>query len=292
MDECFKKIGVIGKYQEASVKDEMRDLCQYLTSKHREVFIDRITAENVSDLGYEVLSRQELGERSDLCVVVGGDGTLLNAARSLSHYDTPLLGYNLGQMGFLTDISVQHLQAQLDKILGGEYREESRALLHASINRQGEVINQSCALNDVVVHKWHGARMLEYQTFIDGQFLNSSRADGLIVSTPTGSTAYALSGGGPILHPSLQAIVLVPICPHTMTFRPIVVHADCTVEVVVTDCNQTEAQVVCDGQISLGLQAEDRIIIRRHNHMIRLIHPENYDYYAILRAKLHWGKRL
>jgi len=292
MDECFKKIGVIGKYQDSRVQDEMRKLCQYLSSKEREVFIDSITAENVSDLGYDVLSRHDLGERVDLCIVVGGDGTLLNAARGLSNYDIPLVGYNLGRLGFLTDISADTMREQLDQILAGEYYEEPRGLLHTCIYRQAELINQSSAFNDVVVHKWNGARMLEYETFIDGQFINSSRSDGLIVSTPTGSTGYALSGGGPILHPSLHAIVLVPICPHTMTFRPIVVYADSEVEIVVKDCNQSEAQVTCDGQINLGLQSEDKIVIRRHKHLIRLIHPKSYDYYAILRAKLHWGKRL
>ncbi|MGD8592427.1 MAG: NAD(+) kinase [Gammaproteobacteria bacterium] len=292
MDECFKKIGVIGKYQDPRVSDEMRKLCQFLTSKERDVFIDNVTAENVSDMGYAVLSRHELGECVDLCIVVGGDGTLLNAARGLSNYDIPLLGYNLGRLGFLTDISPETMQLQLDKILAGEYFEEPRGLLHTSIFRQAEMINQSCAFNDVVVHKWNGARMLEYETYIDGQFINSSRSDGLIVSTPTGSTGYALSGGGPILHPSLHAIVLVPICPHTMTFRPIVVYADSEVEIIVKDCNQSEAQVTCDGQINLGLQSEDKIVIRRHKHLIRLIHPKSYDYYAILREKLHWGTRL
>jgi NAD+ kinase len=291
MDECFKKIGVIGKYQDARVQEEMRNLCQYLIGKEREVFIDSVTAENVSDMGYEVLNRHQLGERVDMCIVVGGDGSLLNAARGLSNYDIPLLGYNLGRLGFLTDISPDNMQHQLDEILAGEYFEEPRGLLHTSIYRQGELINQSSAFNDVVVHKWNGARMLEYETFIDGQFISSSRSDGLIVSTPTGSTGYALSGGGPILHPSLHAIVLVPICPHTMTFRPIVVYADSEVEIVVKDCNQSEAQVTCDGQINLGLQSDDKILIRRHKHLIRLIHPKSYDYYAILRTKLHWGKR-
>ena len=292
MDERFKKIGIIGKYQESRVKDEVRELCQYLTRKNREVFIDNLTAENVSDLGYEVLSRQELGNLVDLCIVVGGDGTLLNAARSLANHDVPLLGYNLGRLGFLTDISPEDMCEKFEQILAGDFVEEPRGLLHTSIYRQGELINQGCAFNDIVVHKWNGARMLEYETFIDGQFINSTRSDGLIVSTPTGSTGYALSGGGPILHPSLHAIVLVPICPHTMTYRPIVVYADSEVEIIVKDCNQSEAQVTCDGQINLGLQSEDKIIIKRHKHLIRLIHPKSYDYYAILRAKLHWGKHL
>jgi NAD+ kinase len=243
-------------------------------------------------MGYEVLHRQELGNKVDLCIVVGGDGTLLNAARSLANYDVPLLGFNLGRLGFLTDVSPADMVEKLDSILSGEYLEEPRGLLHTSIFRHGELINQSCAFNDVVIHKWNGARMLEYETYIDDQFISSTRSDGLIVSTPTGSTGYALSGGGPILHPSLHAIVLVSICPHTMTYRPLVVYADSNVDIVVRDCNQSEAQVTCDGQINLGLQADDRIKIRRHKHLIRLIHPKSYDYYEILRAKLHWGKRL
>jgi NAD+ kinase len=292
MEEPFKKIGIIGKYQDSRVSEEMREICQYLSNKKREVFIDQITSENVSDLGYDVLSRHELGETVDLCIVVGGDGTLLNAARGLANYEVPLLGFNLGRLGFLTDISPADMQEKLDQILGGEFLEEPRGLLHTSIYRQAEMINQSSAFNDVVIHKWNGARMLEYETYIDNQFLSSTRSDGLIVSTPTGSTGYALSGGGPILHPSLHAIVLVPICPHTMTYRPIVVYADSKVDIIVKDCNQSEAQVTCDGQINLGLQAEDRISIVRHKHLIRLIHPKSYDYYDILRAKLHWGKRL
>ncbi|WP_455206080.1 NAD(+) kinase, partial [Kaarinaea lacus] len=292
MEERFNKIGIIGKYQDARVGDEVRELCQYLTSKERVAYIDNITAENISDLNYKVLNRSDLGTQCDLCIVVGGDGTLLNAARSLVNYDVPILGFNLGHLGFLTDISPKDMPQQLDAILAGEYIEEPRGLLHASIYRHGELINQSCAFNDIVVHKWNGARMLEYETFIDGQFVSSTRSDGLIVSTPTGSTGYALSGGGPILHPSLHAIVLVPICPHTMTYRPIVVYADSKVEIIVKDCNQSEAQVTCDGQINLGLQAKDKIIISRHKHLIKLIHPKSYDYYDILRAKLHWGKRL
>lgn len=293
MDELFKKVGIIGKYGDPRVSGELQNLCTYLENKNIKIYIDNITSENIEELNhYETLNRRELGDSVDLCIVVGGDGTLLNAARSLVNYDIPLLGFNLGRLGFLTDIAPEDVEEQLDRILAGEFTEEPRGLLHTCIYRHGELINQSCAFNDVVVHKWNGARMLEYETFIDGRFINSTRSDGLIVSTPTGSTGYALSGGGPILHPCLHAILLVPICPHTMTYRPIVVYADSEIEIIVKDCNQAEAQVTCDGQINLGLQAEDRIVISKHKHLIRLIHPKSYDYYTILRAKLHWGKRL
>jgi len=288
----FKTVGLVGKHGDDRVKGAINDICSYLVGKGCEAVIDSVTAEIIPDLDYPVVTRKELGERADLCIIVGGDGTLLNAARSLAHFDLPLLGFNLGRLGFLTDISPEDMAEKLDRVLVGDYLEEPRGLLFTSIYRQGELINQSCAFNDVVVHKWNGARMLEYETFIDGQFINSTRSDGLIVSTPTGSTGYALSGGGPILHPSLHAIVLVPICPHTMTYRPIVVYADSEIEIIVKDVNQAEAQVTCDGQINIGLQTDDRIYIKKHEHLVRLLHPTDYDYYEILRAKLHWGKRL
>ena len=292
MDTLFKKVGIIGKHGDDRVVEAIKALCSYLVSKNCDVYFDKITSELGLDLPYEILNRQTLGKTVDLAVIVGGDGTLLNAARSLFTFDVPLLGINLGRLGFLTDISPDDLEQKLEQVFAGEFDEEPRGLLHTQIFRQGEIISRSSAFNDVVVHKWNGARMLEYETYIDGQYINTTRSDGIIVSTPTGSTGYALSGGGPILHPSLHAIVLVPICPHSMSYRPIVVYADSEIKIIVKDCNQAEAQVTCDGQINLGLQAEDRIIITREEHLIRLIHPKSYDYYAMLRAKLHWGKRL
>ena len=292
MESPFKKIGIIGKHGDDRVVDAIKNLSNHLVSKNFEVYLDKITSELDLDLPHEVLDRQTLGETVDLAVIIGGDGTLLNAARSLVNHDVPLLGVNLGRLGFLTDISPEGLEEKLDQIFAGEYDAEPRGLLHTRIFRQGELISQSSAFNDVVIHKWNGARMLEYETYIDGKFINTTRSDGIIVATPTGSTGYALSGGGPILHPSLHAIVLVPICPHSMSYRPLVVYADSEIKIIVKDCNQAEAQVTCDGQINLGLQAEDRIHITREEHLIRLIHPKSYDYYAMLRAKLHWGKRL
>jgi len=292
METSFKKIGIIGKHGDERVVTSIRQLSTYLSEKNFEVYLDKITAELGLDLPHPVVDRQELGRTVDLAIIIGGDGTLLNAARSLVNFDVPLLGVNLGRLGFLTDVSPDTLEQNLEEIFAGEFTEEPRGLLHTQIFRQGELINQSCAFNDVVIHKWNGARMLEYETYIDNQFINTTRSDGIIVSTPTGSTGYALSGGGPLLHPSLHAIVLVPICPHSMSYRPLVVYADSEIKIIVKDCNQAEAQVTCDGQINLGLQAEDRIHITREEHLIRLIHPRSYDYYAMLRAKLHWGKRL
>ncbi len=288
----FSTIGLIGKYSDSCVEDTLTRLTGYLQQRERNILLDEATAEVVPGLGLKTASRDRLGKSCDLVIVVGGDGTLLNAVRSLAGHSVPLLGINLGHLGFLADISPDCMVRCLDEVLSGSYQEEERCLLHASITRDGEVISESSAFNDVVVHKWDIARMIEMETSINGVYVNTIRADGLIVSTPTGSTAYALSGGGPILYPSLEALVLVPICPHTMSNRPIVVHSSSTVEVVVAEHSQPYAQVTCDGQVNLGLTAGDRVVIHTNPHPVRLIHPAGHDHFELLRAKLHWGKRL
>ncbi|VAX02427.1 NAD kinase, partial [hydrothermal vent metagenome] len=269
-------------------------LISCLQKQQLEVLLDRDSLDLTQDLGNDItlVDRGELGQRCDLAIVVGGDGTLLNAARELVDHDVPLLGINLGRLGFLTDIPPTDLSTNLSRIFAGEYKEESRNMLHAQVIRDGETVSNGTAFNDVVVHKFNAARMIEYETFIDDQFVNTTRSDGLIVSTPTGSTAYALSSGGPIVHPSLNALVLVPICPHTMSYRPIVVDGNSRVDIIVHDLTHTSARVTCDGQISLALSDGDRVSIQKKPRPIRLIHPPEYNYFSILRAKLHWGKRL
>jgi len=285
----FKTIGLIGKYGDPSVSETLQTLGNFLNEREIDVLLDESTAKMVDHHQLTVASREEIGERCDLTIAVGGDGTLLNAARSLAHYDTALLGINLGRLGFLTDISPAEMQDRLAEILDGQYQQEERFLLHCTIVREGEHISESEALNDVVVHKWEVARMIEMETYVNGEFVNTLRSDGLIVSTPTGSTAYALSGGGPILHPALNAIVLVPICPHTMSNRPIVVDGDSRIEIVVRDKTLSHAQVTCDGQINLGLVTEDTVRISKKKETVRLIHPVNHDHFTVLRAKLNWG---
>lgn len=289
MADEFSCIGLIGKYGDPTVGATLARLGEYLQARGLRVLLDESTAEVWPDHGLTTASRAELGEHCDLAIVVGGDGSMLNAARSLASQRIALLGVNLGRLGFLTDISPDDMTGKLDAILAGEYQEEKRFLLHSAIEREGEHLAESDALNDVVVHKFDVARMIEVETYVDGQFLNTVRSDGLIVSTPTGSTAYALSGGGPILHPSLNAIVLVPICPHTLTNRPIVVTGDSVIEIVVKGHGQAHAQVTCDGQINLGLVSGDRIRITRRKHEVRMIHPKDHDHFHILRAKLNWG---
>lgn len=289
MAEEFTTIGLIGKYADPSVGATLHTLRDYLRGRDVAILLDEATAEVWPDHELTTASRKYIGEHCDLAIVVGGDGTLLNAARSLADHRIALLGINLGRLGFLTDISPDEMQQKLDAILDGEYREDKRFLLHSTIIRDGEQLSDSEALNDVVVHKWDVARMIEVETYVDGRLLNTVRSDGLIVSTPTGSTAYALSGGGPILQPNLDAVILVPICPHTLSNRPIVIHGESVIEIVVAGGGQSHAQVTCDGQINLGLVSGDRVRIEKKQHEARLIHPLEYDYFHILRAKLGWG---
>ena len=294
MSSHFQTIGIIGKHGVPSQDTPLKELIDYLIKQQIEVLLDQDSVDLDKDTidGAQPVDRDTLCERCDLVFVVGGDGTLLGAARSMVDSGVPLLGINLGRLGFLADISPTDLTDNLNRILAGEYQEESRALLHARVIRDGAEIFESSAFNDVVVHTCYVARMIEFDTYISGQFMNTTRADGQIVATPTGSTAYALSGGGPIIHPSLNALVLVPVCPHTMSHRPIVVDADNHIEIVVSDNNRTASQVTCDGQADFGLQNGDRVLISKKAKQVRLIHPLHYNYYGILRAKLHWGKRL
>ncbi|MBD3671310.1 MAG: NAD(+) kinase [Gammaproteobacteria bacterium] len=290
MTTTFKNVGIIGKYNDSSVGETVGVLYRYLVERQVNVLLDAGTAQTNPELDMPSVDRDSMAEQAELIVVVGGDGTLLNAARSLAQVSVPLVGINLGRLGFLTDISPDALKDCMDEILAGNYLEEERFLLHASILRNGEHISESHAFNDVVLHKWDIARMIEIDTYIDDKYVSTIRADGLIVSTPTGSTAYALSGGGPIIQSNLETVVLVPICPHTMSNRPIVVDANSKIEVVVGTSHS--AQVTCDGQINLGLVAHDRVVIKKHPNPVRLIHPPAYDYFEILRAKLRWGGRL
>ena len=221
---------------------------------------------------------------------MGGDGTLLNAARNLVDSNVPLLGVNLGRLGFLVDVSPDEITKRMHEILNGKFEEEHRILLNTTIHRhEGGANSIGDALNDVVIHKWEVARMIETETYINGKFVNNMRSDGLIVSTPTGSTAYALSAGGPILEPDMQAMIIVPICPHTMSYRPIVIDGDSKIEIYVRKNPHSHAQVTCDGQINLGVVSGDKISIRKKDKFVRLIHPCKHDHYHILREKLHWG---
>ncbi len=290
MQPHFKHVGLIGKLADRNVTATLHALATQLETLHSSILLDAGIAGLFPDSDYPVADRADLASRCDLAIVVGGDGTLLNAARSLAEHGVAVLGVNLGRLGFLVDVSPEDMTRQLELILGGEFIEEERTLLHATATRNGTVLNESSALNDVIVHKQDIARMIELDTYIDGHFLNTNRSDGLIVATPTGSTAYALSGGGPILHPRLNAITLVPICPHTLSNRPIVLHDDSVIEIIIHE-GTLEATVSCDGQVSQPLQPGDHISVRKHDHRLRLLHPPGHDYFAVLRKKLRWSEQ-
>jgi NAD+ kinase len=290
MTTHFTRIGLIGKTNDRKVALTLQALAQYLKKRQADILLDAGIAPLLPDTGHRVVERAELAGLCDLAIVVGGDGTLLNTARSLAESDVAVLGVNLGRLGFLVDVSPEDMTQQLDCILAGEYTEEQRTLLHATMSRGDEILSESTALNDVIVHKRDIARMIELDTWIDGRFLNTNRSDGLIVATPTGSTAYALSGGGPILTPRLNAIALVPICPHTLSNRPIVIDDDAVIEIVLHE-GTLEASVSCDGQVSQPLQAGDHVRVRKHDHTLRLLHPPGHDYFIVLREKLRWSEQ-
>ena len=292
MENTFNTIGLIGKYNDQHGGDTLIAVGNYLLGRNCRVLVDHGSAPDISATEFEPVDRATIGQECDLVIVIGGDGTLLNAARSLNPYEVPLLGVNLGRLGFLVDVSKERLEESLNEIFDGSFVEEERFLLHTAIDRGGEILTENNAFNDVVIHKSHVARMIELECYVDNKFVSTMRADGLVISSPTGSTAYALSSGGPILHPSLNAIALVPICPHTLSNRPLVVSGDSHITIKVCDHEKSEVLVTCDGQIGLSLQVGDILRISKTVHPVRLIHPAAYDFFDILRDKLHWGERL
>ena len=285
MSPHFKCVGLIGKAAGDGVAETLQTLAGYLQQIGTDIRLDEGIADLLGDSGHPVLTRSGLAQDCDLAIIVGGDGTLLNAARSLAEADTAVLGVNLGRLGFLVDVSPDEMTHQLDQIMAGNFSQEDRSLLHATVSRDGQVLTENTALNDVIVHKRDIARMIELDTWIDGHFLNTNRSDGLIVATPTGSTAYALSGGGPIVHPRLAAITLVPICPHTLSNRPVVIDDASIIEIVLHE-GTLEATVSCDGQVSQPLQAGDHVTVRKHSHALRLLHPTDHEYFTVLRLSL------
>lgn len=283
----FRVAGLIAKPDAERVGETLAELQRFLASRGVAIVAETDTARILGIPSGVPL--EQLGQQVDVAVVVGGDGTLLGAARALAPYDIPLLGVNLGRLGFLADISPADLVVRLQEVLDGACTEERRFLLTASVIREGEKIFEQSAVNDVVVHRSNATSMIEMVTHVDGVFLNSQRSDGLIVSTPTGSTAYALSVGGPILSPSLKALVLAPINPHALTMRPIVLDSESVIGITFRAGRNFGARVICDSVTSPNLELDDRIEIRQSGRFFRLLHPEDYDFFEILRAKLNWS---
>ncbi len=290
MIEPLQTVGIVGKFGSPNLTRTVTSLVDYLEGHGLHILLDEGSADSLQGERRRVVSREELGTACDLVVVVGGDGTFLDAARSLAASAAPLLGVNLGRLGFMVDVSPGDMIQVLNEVLSGHYQLDERFLLEAQVLRGDTVIQSGCALNDVVITKRDVARMIEFDTYIEGRFISNHRADGLIAATPTGSTAYALSAGGPVMHPYLDAIALVPICPHTLSDRPILVDSHSGVEIVLSERNNNPAQTTWDGQFSVGLENQDRIRIRRTDFRLKLVHPPDYDYFAILRSKLHWGR--
>ena len=290
MNKPIQTVALIGRYNSPEIAGSLMRLARFLEQRNLNVIVANQTAERVGAPGYATADLSEIAKIADLAVVLGGDGTLLNIARNLMTHDVPLVGINQGRLGFLTDVSVDTMLETMGEILDGEYVSEQRFLLDAQVMRQGEQEYHACAFNDVVVSKGATGRLIEFEVFIDGQFVYSQRSDGLVVATPTGSTAYALSAGGPILHPTLEALVLVPICPHTLSNRPIAVSSQSNVEILVIHADDCSAHF--DGQRRFNLMVADRVWVRRSPHMIRILHPRGHSYYDMLRQKLHWGEKL
>jgi NAD+ kinase len=290
MSRSFQSVAVTGKYLDPRVGDSILILAGHLAASGLRVLIDADIKMDFPGITVEPLPEAELAATADLVIAVGGDGTMLYASRLVAGRDIPLLGINRGRLGFLADITPGEMLRRLDEVLAGDYDEDRRLMLEAVIGNGTTQPRRALALNDVVVQKRATGRMLDFENWIDGVYVNTHGGDGLVIATPTGSTAYALSGGGPIIHPRLDAITLVPICPHTLSDRPIVIRADAQIEIRVLERPETSADVACDG-LPLGeLAAGERLIVRAATEQVLLIHPRGHDYFRLLRSKLHWGR--
>ncbi|QIZ78794.1 NAD(+) kinase [Ferrimonas lipolytica] len=293
MSKPFHTIGLIGKPDHDGANQTLRKLFYWLEQQHYEILIEERIAKQLGCNKAEALTLCELGERCDLIIVVGGDGNMLGAARVLARFDVAVIGVNRGNLGFLTDISPDDFEEPLAQVLSGEYETELRFLLQAEIYRHGQLTSSNTAMNEAVLHPGRVANMIEFEVYIDDQFMYSQRADGMIVSTPTGSTAYALSAGGAILTPNLNAVILVPMFPHSLSGRPIVVDGNSEVKLIASpDMGSRALEVSCDGHITLAALPGDEILIRRAQHKLRLIHPKGHSYFEVLRTKLGWGSKL
>ncbi len=287
MKKEFKSIALIGRFADPRVAEPMNQLATHLTSAGVSVMAVDEVAEG---LGVEKVSAKDIPDRADLIVAIGGDGTMLHAASLTRDADIPLLGVNRGRLGFLADVTPAEMLESFDSIMSGNYSSESRIRLVATLLSSDGNRRTALALNDIVLQRRDTGRMLDFETRIADRYVNTHMGDGLIVATPTGSTAYALSCNGPIVEPQLDVVIVVPICPHTLSDRPIVVPAEHSIRVTLLARDDTRAEVAADGHALGEFIAGDRLFIERSPNRITLIHPPGYDYYEILRSKLHWGQ--
>ncbi|MCE2573376.1 NAD(+) kinase [Motilimonas eburnea] len=291
MTAKFTSIGLIGKPNHLGANQTINALHHYLRQRNYRVIIETLVAAELDIEDVESMSVDELGHHVDLAIVVGGDGNMLGAARILSQHDVAVIGVNRGNLGFLTDLDPDAFEQPLEEVLAGNYQTEYRFLLEAEVIRKGAVHRRQTAVNEAILHPGKVAHMIEFEVYVNGSYMLHQRADGMIISTPTGSTAYSLSGGGPILTPNLDAITLVPMFPHTLSSRPIVLDANSHVRLVVAPHNVAEMQVSCDGHVILDVEPGDEVIIQKHKHKLKLVHPSSYSYFAVLQQKLGWEKK-
>ncbi len=291
MAQVFNNIGLIGKPNHEGAAVTLAKLHTFLTALGYQVYVESRVAEPLVNEEYSA-SLVEIGRNCDLAIVVGGDGNMLGAARVLARFDIAVIGVNRGNLGFLTDLDPDNFERELEQVLAGKFSEEKRFLLEVEIYRHEVLKSSNTAVNEAVLHANKVAHMIEFEAFIDREFVFSQKSDGLIVSTPTGSTAYSLSGGGPILNPKLNAISLVPMFPHTLTSRPLVVDANSEVKLALSPANDVDLQVSCDSHVVLAVLPGDEIVIKRSEQQLRMVHPSKYSYYNVLRQKLNWGSRL
>ncbi|MCX7139785.1 MAG: NAD kinase [Proteobacteria bacterium] len=289
MSPAFKTVAVIGRYNTAEIAESLLGLASQLKQLGCAVLIEKETAANIGQNGVPIADYTAIGAQADLAIVLGGDGSMLSAARNLAAYGVPLVGVNQGRLGFMTDIAFSQMRETIGLLMSGQYTIGERTMLEARVMRGEKEIFSTQALNDIVVNKGATGRMIEFLVHIDGQFVYDLRSDGIIVATPTGSTAYALSSNGPILQPNVPGIALVPVCPHTLSNRPITVSDQCVIEITIKR-RADGASLHIDGQPHSEMAIDDKLIVRRAAHSIRFVHPPGYSYYAMLREKLHWSE--
>lgn len=293
---AFQKIGLLGKVNDRGTQLTLETVTTALNERGYDIALEQRTAEQLPQKQLETgdiktLSLSELGDWADIAVVVGGDGNMLGAARALCEHDIGVIGVNRGNLGFLTDLDPDEVMLHLLNVLEGEYRIEKRFLLSAEVISNGSPAGSGRAINEIVLHSDKVAHMIEFELYIDDHFVFSQRSDGLICATPTGSTAYSLSGGGPILHPNLNAMTLVPMFPHTLSSRPIVVDGESHIRLRAAYENDL-LQISCDGHVRMAVHPGDDIVLKKHEHTLKMIHPVDHNYYHVLRNKLGWGSRL
>ncbi|MCE5194269.1 MAG: NAD(+)/NADH kinase [Nitrospiraceae bacterium] len=288
----MKKIGIIckaGRTEPLEIlgRQGKDGLLTWLQKKGCDIFLDLKTAEALSLKGF---SNEEIAKISDVVIVLGGDGTLLSVARLVCKNNIPILGINLGGLGFITEVQVSELHEVIGRLLSGQFQCEERVMLHAQLQREKKIIGEYSVLNDIVINKSALARIVDLETYVDRKCVTTFKADGLIVSTPTGSTAYSLSAGGPILYPTIASIIITPICPHTLTNRPIVIPDNVLIEIVLKSSSE-DVFLTLDGQVGMPLKKDDIVKIKKSLYTTKLLIPPDRDYFQVLRTKLKWGER-